>query len=65
MVKGNIGSFMKQLREDRFVRIYRSSAIALSYVQSFNQSEVHLPGHRLAIGGSYRASFLNGVGEGT
>lgn len=54
MVKGNIGSFMKQLPADRFIRIHRSYAIALSYVKSYNQSEVDVAGHKLPIGISYK-----------
>ena len=54
VVKGNIGSFLKQLPEDQFIRIHRSYAIALPYVQSFNQTEIRIQGHPLPIGISYR-----------
>ena len=58
VVKGNIGSFMKQLPRDQFVRIHRSHAVALAHMKSYNQSEVNLEGHRLLIGPSYRQDFL-------
>ena len=63
VVKGNIGSFMKKLPSDRFVRIHRSHAVALSQIKSFNQSEVFLEGHRLLIGASYRVGFMEKLGR--
>lgn len=54
VVKGNIGSFMKQLPDNQFVRIHRSYAIALNYIKNYNQSEVEIEGQRLPIGVSYR-----------
>lgn len=54
VVKGNIGSFMKQLPVQQFIRIHRSYAIALTYVKSYNQSEVDMEIRKLPIGTSYR-----------
>ena len=54
VVKGNIGSFMKKLPPDRFVRIHRSYAIALAYIKSYNQSEIDINGNKLPVGTSYR-----------
>ncbi len=54
VVKGNIGSFMKKLPLDRFVRIHRSYAIALAYIKSYNQSEIDINGNKLPVGTSYR-----------
>ena len=62
VVKGNIGSIMKQLPSSQFVRIHRSYAIALSYVKSFNQSEVEIEDHRLPIGISYREGLMERLG---
>lgn len=58
VVKGNLGSFMKQLPAERFVRIHRSYAVALNYVSAHNQTEVLIEGNALPIGGSYRAGLL-------
>lgn len=58
VVKGNIGSFMKRLPADQFVRIHRSHIIAMGGIQSYNQSEVCIEGHQLAIGVSYRDGFI-------
>ena len=58
VVKGNIGSFMKQLPVNQFVRIHRSFAIALQNVQSFNQSEIEIDGQKLPIGVSYRDGLI-------
>ena len=58
VVKGNIGSFMKQLPDSQFVRIHRSFAIALLYVKSFNQSEIEINGQKLPIGVSYREGLI-------
>lgn len=59
IVKGNIGSFMKRLPGEQFIRIHRSHAIALAYIQSYNQSEVNIEGHQLTIGMSYRDEFIS------
>lgn len=58
VVKGNIGSFMKQIPSNQFIRIHRSYAIALAYVKSFNQSEVDIEGQKLPIGASFRAALM-------
>jgi len=54
VVKGNIGSLMKLLPANHFVRIHRSYAIALKYIKSYNQSEVEIGQKHLPIGISYR-----------
>ena len=54
VVKGNIGSFMKLLPSNQFVRIHRSFAAAVDHVQSYNQSEVEIGGKKLPVGVSYR-----------
>ena len=54
VVKGNIGSFMKLLPSNQFVRIHRSFAVAIAHVQSYNQSEVEIGGKKLPVGVSYR-----------
>ena len=58
VIKGNIGSFMKQVPRDQFVRIHRSFAIALAHVKSYNQSEVEVGGQKLPIGTSYREELM-------
>ena len=57
VVKGNLGSMMKQIPESLFVRVHRSFAIAISYIKSYNQNEVDVAGHKLPIGMSYREGF--------
>jgi len=59
VVKGNLGSFMKQVPDNRFVRIHRSFAIAFAYIQSYNQQEVEIAGQKLPIGMSYREALMN------
>ncbi len=58
VVKGNIGSFMKQIPESHFIRIHRSFAIALAYIESYNQQEVEITGQKLPIGSSYREGLM-------
>ncbi len=58
VVKGNIGSFMKQIPESHFIRIHRSFAIALAYIESYNQQEVEIVGQKLPIGSSYREALM-------
>ncbi|GLR17524.1 LytR/AlgR family response regulator transcription factor [Portibacter lacus] len=54
VVKGNIGSFMKRIPEEKFVRIHRSYAVAIDYIQSFSQSEIVIKNQKLPIGVSYK-----------
>lgn len=58
VVKGNIGTIMKQLSNDQFVRIHRSFAVALAHIKSYNQSEVEVDGQKLPIGFSYREELM-------
>ena len=58
VVKGNIGSFMKHVPDNRFIRIHRSFAIALTYIESYNQQEVEIAGQKLPIGSSYREALM-------
>lgn len=57
VVKGNIGSFMKQLPEQDFIRIHRSYAIAIQHLKAYNQSEVSIAGVKLPIGHGFRDDF--------
>lgn len=59
VVKGNIGTLMKQLPQDRFIRIHRSFAIAISHIKSYNQRAVDINGTKLPIGVSYRNEIAN------
>ena len=59
VVKGNLGSMMKQLPERLFVRIHRSFAIALSCIKSYNQNEVDIKGTKIPIGMSYREGLMD------
>lgn len=58
VVKGNLGSFMKQIPDNRFIRIHRSFAIALGYIESYNQQELEIAGQKLPIGSSYREALM-------
>ena len=58
VVKGNLGSFMKQIPDNRFIRIHRSFAIALAFIESYNQQEVEIAGQKLPIGSSYREALM-------
>ncbi|MEM9545974.1 MAG: LytTR family DNA-binding domain-containing protein [Bacteroidota bacterium] len=58
VVKGNLGSMMKKLPGQDFVRIHRSYAISLTHIKYYNQSEVDVNGQKLPIGVSYRGAFL-------
>lgn len=54
VVKGNIGTTLKHLNSNQFLRIHRSYAISLKHVQSYNQSEIEVQGVKLPIGNSYQ-----------
>ncbi|MFK7808122.1 MAG: LytR/AlgR family response regulator transcription factor [Saprospiraceae bacterium] len=58
VVKGNLGTIMKQLPGSEFVRIHRSFAIATKAITSYNQSNVKINDVELPIGLSYRDQFL-------
>ena len=54
VVKGNIGSMLKQLPKTEFVRIHRSFAVNRSYVSSYNSSQVIIANTSLPVGVSYK-----------
>lgn len=58
VVKGNLGTIMKQLPEVRFLRIHRSYAIPVAKVKSFNQTQVTVYDKQLPIGVSYRDKVI-------
>lgn len=58
VVKGNLGSILKQLPSAQFLRIHRSYAIPIDDIQSFNQSELHVHDIKLPIGVSYRKEVI-------
>lgn len=62
VVKGNLGSYMKILPSEKFIRIHRSYAVAHRLVSSFNQHEVHIGNQTIPLGGSYRATFQKIMG---
>lgn len=57
VVKGNLGTIMKQMPKDQFIRIHRSFAIAINKIKSFNQTEVNVDGIKLPIGPSYKETL--------
>ena len=61
VVKGNIGSTMKLLPSELFLRVHRSFAIAKQHLTSFNQSEVTVAGIKLPIGKSYRKTVIEAL----
>jgi len=54
VVKGNIGSILKQLPGGQFIRIHRSFIIAPSHISNYNQTEVDIRGSKIPSGNSYR-----------
>ncbi len=58
VIKGNIGSFMKQLPPNQFVRIHRSFAVSLAHIRSFNRTEIEVADRKLPIGVSYREALM-------
>ena len=65
VVKGNIGSILRRLPVDRFIRIHRSFAVALSHITSYNQSELEVGGQSLPIGISFKRKLDAKVEEST
>lgn len=61
VVKGNIGSTMKKLPDDLFIRIHRSFAVATQHVKSYNQNEVIIGSKSLPIGPKYKIDFINAI----
>lgn len=61
VVKGNIGSMMKKLPADRFIRIHRSYAVAKVAVRSYNHTEATVGNVKLPVSASYRNDFLEAM----
>ena len=62
VVKGNLGTIIKQLPDSQFIRIHRSFAVALSFINAYSQNEVSIDENKLPIGVSYREAFLKRMG---
>ena len=58
MVKGNLGSIMKKMPTNQFVRVHRSFAISIHCIESYNQSFVEVAATKIPIGVSYRDEFM-------
>ena len=63
VVKGNLGSILKQLAAERFVRIHRSYAIAKQHIKNYNQAEIKVGDSKLPIGISYRDTIKDKIGK--
>ncbi len=61
VVKGNIGSFYKQLPKDQFIRIHRSFVVSKSRISAFGAMELELQDVCLPIGPSYREDLINAI----
>ncbi len=61
VVKGNIGSFLKQLPSQYFIRIHRSYVVALDQIKAYNQSEVSIGKQKLPVGLKFRDQFLKSI----
>ena len=59
VIKGNLGKIVKMLPSELFLRIHRSYAISLSYLEAYNQTTVTVAGQQLPIGASYRQEALS------
>lgn len=63
VVKGNIGSILKRLPGNQFLRIHRSFAVAINKVVSFNKSQINLHDISLPIGSTYKPIALEMLGN--
>jgi len=63
VVKGNLGTIMKQLPDAGFVRVHRSFAVSLNHIKSYNQSEIQIGESKLPIGISYRDTIKKILSE--
>ncbi|MEM6319296.1 MAG: response regulator transcription factor [Bacteroidota bacterium] len=61
VVKGNLGMILDRFPDNLLIRIHRSFAVAVNFIDAYNQTEVEIMGVQLPIGGSYRTRFLEAV----
>ncbi len=61
VVKGNLGTILKMLPEDSFLRVHRSFVVSLEKITSFNQSGVNLKTINIPIGNSYKALVMKRI----
>ena len=54
VVKGNLGTILKLLPSDQFIRTHRSFAVPFEQLTAYNQSHVHIGTIKIPIGVSYR-----------
>jgi len=63
VVKGNLGSILKNLPSARFTRIHRSYAIAMKALKTYSQRNVEINDISLPIGESYKEALLKRIKE--
>lgn len=54
VVKGNLGTILKLMPQEQFIRTHRSFAVPFGRLTAFNQSHVHIGETKIPIGVSYR-----------
>ena len=57
-VRGNLSTSMQNLPKNKFIRIHRSFAVAISNIESYNQIEILVNNIKLPLGMAYREAFL-------
>lgn len=64
MTKVSIGNFLKELPEDRFIRVHKSFVVAKHKIKAFTALDVEINGVEIPIGRQYRESFFEQIDAG-
>ena len=64
LTKVSIGNLMKELPDDRFLRVHKSFIVAWNKITAFTALDVEINGVEIPIGRQYRDEFLRQVAAG-
>ena len=62
LTKSSVGTFLKSLPSNQFVRVHKSYVVNLSHITAYTNHDVEIGDIEIPIGRSYRESFLEKVG---
>jgi DNA-binding LytR/AlgR family response regulator len=58
LTKASIGNFLELLPADRFIRVHKSFAVALSMISAYSVQGIEIDGRQIPVGRTYKKAFL-------
>ncbi len=61
LTKSSVGTFLKSLPEDQFVRVHKSYAVNLKHITAYTNHDVEIGRIEIPIGRTYKEGFQNKI----